>query len=129
MNNRKLTVFHYEIMYRSNVVYLNVFLQTYSKDYAYFVTKIMLIVLFQRNTVRLWLRRFEETGNIQKNRPGPKPVMYTRTKENLAQLVTSTWEFMRGSDCCWNMVRGMRNRLKQVIEKMVLHFAIKSTTE
>ncbi|KAI5634222.1 seven in absentia protein family domain-containing protein [Phthorimaea operculella] len=40
-----------------------------------------------------------------------------RNKENLAAVVTSTWDFMRGRDHCWNMVNGMPGRLEQIVDK------------
>ncbi|KAG7312856.1 hypothetical protein JYU34_001237 [Plutella xylostella] len=39
-----------------------------------------------------------------------------RSKANLDNVVTATWESIRGTDVCWNMVNGMRNRLQQVID-------------
>lgn len=38
-----------------------------------------------------------------------------RSRSNLDEVVTSTWEIMRGTDMCWNMVTGMRSRLQQII--------------
>lgn len=39
-----------------------------------------------------------------------------RSKQNLDDLVTSTWESLRGSNICLNMVKSMRRRLQEVIE-------------
>ncbi|KAI5645552.1 transposase domain-containing protein [Phthorimaea operculella] len=47
-----------------------------------------------------------------------------RNKENLAAVVTSTWDFMRGRDHCWNMVNGMPGRLEQIVDKADLSYHI-----
>lgn len=39
-----------------------------------------------------------------------------RSKKNLDQEVNKTWELMRSSTACANMVAGMRSRLQQVID-------------
>lgn len=31
----------------------------------------------QRNTVRLWIKRYQETGDVKCNRQGPRPQVYT----------------------------------------------------
>lgn len=38
-----------------------------------------------------------------------------KNKNNLNKVVTSTWESLRGSNMCWNMVTGMPSRLQEVI--------------
>ncbi|KAI5639685.1 helix-turn-helix domain-containing protein [Phthorimaea operculella] len=136
-----------------------------------------------RNTVKLWIRRYGETGSVQRNRTGPKPIMFTDQSErhraivaqhqehpfattihcnekvfksdkdgkqilwrkkgqryeescmlpcrtsgrislgywgwmsSMGPVVTSTWDFMRGRDHCWNMVNGMPGRLEQIVDK------------
>lgn len=39
-----------------------------------------------------------------------------RTKSNLDDVVTSTWESLRGSDLCYNMVASMSRRLQHVMD-------------
>lgn len=38
-----------------------------------------------------------------------------KSKVNLQQLVLHSWELIRGTDSCWNMVNDMKNRLEQII--------------
>ncbi|GBP00212.1 Transposable element Tc3 transposase [Eumeta japonica] len=39
-----------------------------------------------------------------------------RNIENLRETVMTSWEHFRGRDLCWNMVRGMKNRLRDVLD-------------
>lgn len=39
-----------------------------------------------------------------------------RNKENLSGVVFQTWELLRGSDMCWNMVANMHSRVNLVLD-------------
>lgn len=57
----------------------------------------------QRNTVRLWIRRFQETGDVKCDRPGPRPVVYTEECERHREIVkihtASPFESTRATAC------------------------------
>lgn len=39
-----------------------------------------------------------------------------RDKHNLRELVTTSWELMRGKELCWNLIDSMKGRLEDIIE-------------
>lgn len=41
----------------------------------------------QRNTVRKWLRRYEETGDVKADRQGPRPFAYTEESQRHRSIV------------------------------------------
>lgn len=45
-------------------------------------------MFLQRKTVRLWIKRHGDTGDIQRNRPGPAPVMFTDQSGRHRDIIT-----------------------------------------
>lgn len=54
----------------------------------YYVLIPYLFIFQQRNTVRSWIRRYQETGDVQCNRSGPRPVVYTDEFERHRNIVS-----------------------------------------
>lgn len=45
--------------------------------------------MLQRNSVRLWIRRYADQGNIDCRRPGPQAVMYTHESHRHRDIVAT----------------------------------------
>lgn len=101
----------------------------YPHEHIYFVQDNCAI--HKARVVRNWLQTQEDVTII--NWPSKSPDLNpienlwgqmilnwdssdVRNKNNLQELVTSTWELMRGRESCWNMVASMKSRLEQIIE-------------
>lgn len=69
---------------------MSIFIYMYNNSFvkrSFFIQILYLVYLLQRNTVRLWIRRYQETGEVKRYRPGPQATMFTEQSPRHREIV------------------------------------------